>query len=137
MKLLQLLFIMGFIFLQTACLIDHTEEYEGNFDLYAIEGIDLYTEREIGDTLIICPEIHVGHVAQESDLEYYWTLTYEVNTKYKKDTIGREKDLFFVIPGKYGERLSGQLEVRDKKNDIRYFKIFSVAVKSTTVFRDS
>lgn len=113
-----------------ACLTDKSVKFEGDFDNYTIEGIESYSEKEIGDTIIICPAIIIGHLSDESDLEYYWTVTYEVNTKYVQDTISREKNLFFIIPGKYGERISGQLEVHDKKNDIRYFKNFSIAVKS-------
>lgn len=128
MKIYQ--FILSFIscLLMISCLVDHTEEFKGDFDTYTIEGIEPLYTKEIGDTLKIPTTVSIGHVNDTADLEYIWSLTSMATNQ--KDTVCRNKNLHFIISGKYGEKVSGQFIVRNKKNDIRYFKSFSLNVQS-------
>ena len=113
-----------------SCLVDQTEEFSGNFDIYTIEGLENVYTKEIGDTLNIPMKVFIEHVTDTSDLEYYWVLTAMATGMNVKDTVSREKDLHFIVSGKFGERVSGQYIVHDTKNDLRYFESFSLYIQS-------
>lgn len=123
-------FIPTFIFylLMASCLVDHTEEFRGDFDTYTIEGIESIYTKEIGDTLAIPTTVSIGHISDTTKLEYIWVMASLSNGA--KDTVCRSKDLHVIVSGKYGEKISGQFIVHDKENDLRYFKNFSLNVQS-------
>ena len=130
MKTYQLISIILGCFLTVSCLIDQTEEFQGDFDTYSIEGLENIYTKEIGDTLNFKMTVNVAHIEDTTDLEYYWILGSVSSTNRIQDTVSREKNLHHILSGKYGERISGQFIVHEKKNDLRYFKSFSVNVQS-------
>lgn len=130
MKTYSFISVIFSCLLLVSCLIDRTEEFRGEFDNYVIEGLESSYTKEIGDTLRVPMTVDIGHVGDTADLEYYWTLTAMSGSNSKKDTVSRTKDLHFILSGKYGERISGQFIVHEKKNDLRYFKSFTINVHS-------
>lgn len=113
-----------------SCLVDQTEEFSGNFDTYTIEGLEPIYTKEIGDTLNIPMQVSIEHITDTSNIEYYWVLSAMATDMNVKDTVSREKDLHFIVSGKFGERVSGQYIVHDTKNDLRYFESFSLYIQS-------
>ena len=130
MKIYQFISIVLGGFLMVSCLVDQTEEFHGDFDTYTIEGVDGIYTKEIGDTLHFDMTVSIDHVKDTAELEYYWVLTAVSSTLRIKDTVSREKNLHFILSGRYGEQISGQFIVHEKKNDLRYFKSFLVNVQS-------
>lgn len=130
MKTYSFISVIFSCLLSVSCLFDRTEEFRGEFDNYVIEGLESSYTKEIGDTLRFPMTVDIGHIGDTADLEYYWTLTAMSGSNSKKDTVSRAKDLHFILSGKYGERISGQFIVYEKKNDLRYFKSFTINVHS-------